>query len=184
MAIKLLITDFDGTLADTFEPNYAAYCEAFAKEGKTLSREKYQDCFGLRFDRFMDAMGIVDAETKGRIKEAKADAYPRHFDKLRPNTDLLEVLRAFKAMGGKIAIASTASERNLRAALRHMGAEDDFDLILAGESVKNGKPDPEIYLTVLKKMGVKAEEAIVFEDSQVGLEAAKAAGIEAIQVTI
>lgn len=182
--IKLLITDFDGTLADTFEPNYAAYCEAFSQEGLTLSKEKYRDCFGLRFDRFMDAMGIDDSEMRARIKVAKADAYPRHFDKLRPNTALLELLRAFKAMGGKIAIASTAREINLRAALRHLGADDDFDLILAGESVKNGKPDPEIYLTVLKELDVKAEEAIVFEDSEVGLKAAQCAGIKAIQVTI
>lgn len=48
--IKAIITDFDGTLVDTFEANLRAYQEAFYQVGITLMAEKYRECFGYRFD--------------------------------------------------------------------------------------------------------------------------------------
>ena len=50
--IKAIITDFDGTLVDTFEANLRAYQEAFANVGLSLSTDRYKECFGYRFDRF------------------------------------------------------------------------------------------------------------------------------------
>lgn len=67
-------------------------------------------------------------------------------------------------------------------ALRHIGADNDFDMILAGESVTKGKPDPEIYQTVLAKFNIAPEDALVFEDSEVGFKAAEAAGIKYITI--
>lgn len=183
MAVKLLITDFDGTLVDTFEANYRAYGEAFSAVGLELTRQRYRECFGFRFDRFMGAMGVDDPAVRADIRRIKGECYPSHFGHLVVNRPLLGMLRAFRRAGGKTAIASTAREVNLRNALRHIGAEDDFDLILAGESVGKGKPDPEIYLTVLDRMGVDAADAIVFEDSPVGFVAAESAGIQYIKVT-
>lgn len=182
MAIKLLISDFDGTLVDTFEANFRAYAKAFEKVDLQLTREKYLDCFGFRFDKFMDKMWINDTEIRHQIKELKALYYPENFEFLKVNTPLLEFIRAFRNSGGKTAIASTAREKNLRNALRHINAENDFDLILAGENVTNGKPDPEIYQTVLEHFGIPASEALVFEDSEVGFQAAEAAGINYIAI--
>ena len=90
----------------------------------------------------------------------------------------------FRQGGGKTAVASTARGKNLVNALTHIGAIDDFDLILAGEDVKQGKPSPEIYATVISRMGVTAMEAIIFEDSNVGLQAAQASGAHFIKVTL
>lgn len=56
--VKLLITDFDGTLVDTFEANFLAYQMAFDKYGLELTEQQYRDCFGFRFDDFMTHMGI------------------------------------------------------------------------------------------------------------------------------
>ncbi len=182
MAVKLLITDFDGTLVDTFEANYRAYAEAFDAVERELTRERYRECFGFRFDRFMDAMGVEDDAVRAEIRRIKGECYPSHFSHLVVNRPLLEMLRAFRRSGGKTAIASTAREVNLLNALRHIGADGDFDLVLAGESVRRGKPDPEIYLTVLDRLGVGADEALVFEDSPVGFAAAESAGIRYIPV--
>lgn len=181
--IRYLITDFDGTLVDTFEANYRAYCEAFETVGLTLSRDQYRECFGLRFDNFMKAMGIESDEIKHRIKEIKGEVYPKYFDYLNVNRYLFEFIWAFHRAGGKTAIASTAREKNLRNALRHIGAENDFDLILAGESVSKGKPDPEIYLKALERLGASPDEALIFEDSEVGCKAAEAAGVRFIKIT-
>lgn len=180
--IKLLITDFDGTLVDTFEANYRAYIQAMDSIGLELSRERYRECFGFRFDRFMEALGISDESKKSRIREAKAECYPDHFNCLVVNRPLLEFIRAFRRGGGLTAIASTARENNLMNALRYIGADNDFDMILAGESVKKGKPDPEIYQTVLDKFNIAPDDALVFEDSEVGFKAAEAAGIKFITI--
>lgn len=183
MDVKLIICDLDGTLVDTFEANYRAYSDAFESVGLALSREHYSDCFGLRFDNFMSAMGINNPEVRKRIKELKGEYYPRHFGYLKVNTPLIGLIRAFHLSGGKTAIASTAREKNLRNVIRYIGIEEYFDLILAGESVNKGKPDPEIYLKVLQQLACKPEEALIFEDSEVGFKAAANAGIRYIKVT-
>ena len=182
MAIRLIISDFDGTLVDTFEANYRAYSDAFAAQGLELSREKYRECFGFRFDRFMDCMNVDDTSVRNTIREIKSERYPDHFDSLVVNIPLLDFIRAFKCSGGCTAIASTARRKNLLNALRYIGADNDFDFVLAGENVVHGKPNPEIYNKVLEMAACNPDEAIVFEDSAVGFEAARAAQIPFIAI--
>lgn len=174
--IQAIITDFDGTLVDTFEANLLAYQEAFAKEGIRLTQDRYRECFGYRFDRFMNAMGIYDDAVAERIKEYKKESYPKYFNRIRINEPLIKLIASFKAMGGKTAIASTARRENLMNAVNYLGIEEDFDLIYAGVDVKKGKPSPEIYLKAMEALGVTAGQTLIFEDSEVGIQAAKAAG--------
>lgn len=180
--VKLLITDFDGTLVDTFRANFFAYQQAFFEMGQQLSEEIYKKCFGFRFERFMDVVGITDEETRKSIKELKAKYYPSFFSELRVNTPLLNMLRAFRQAGGKTAIASTARRKNLENVLIYIHAMDAFDLVLAGEEVKEGKPSPEIYQTILERFSLKPSEAIVFEDSPVGIQSAQSTGINYIVI--
>lgn len=180
--IELIITDFDGTLVDTFTANFKAYQHAFCSVGKVLTEDDYRNCFGFRFEKFMQTMQINDAEIASRIREEKGRCYPDYFEYLKVNKVLLQFIRSFRKSGGKTAIASTARKKNLMNALSYIGASEDFDLILAGEDVCKGKPSPEIYNAVLSKMDVKASNAIVFEDSEVGFLSAEAAGIKYVKV--
>lgn len=178
--IKLLITDFDGTLVNTFEANYSAYCKAFSECGLNLTRNTYQECFGLRYDDFMKKAGIIEKEIQKRIRQLKGEYYPLFFDKLMPNHPLISFIRSFKESGGHTALASTARKSNLINALKYLQLEEAFDFILAGEDVSKGKPNPEIYQKILNHYRIPAHEALVFEDSNVGIEAAKQAGINYI----
>lgn len=184
--IKAIITDFDGTLVDTFEANYQAYMLAFKRYyyeiGRELTREEYHKCFGLRFDAFMDAMGIDDEQLRRKIRREKARVYPLCFNSLVPNQPLISFMRSVKGSGVKLAIASTARRENLMNVLNYLHLAEMFDLILAGEQVKEGKPSPEIYLTCMQMLGVKAQETLVFEDSEVGLQAAEASGASFIKI--
>lgn len=174
--INAIITDFDGTLVDTFEANLRAYQKAFNDVGMNLSAEKYRQCFGFRFERFMMAMAIYDERTANIIREAKKEYYPQFFEFLKPNAALIELISSFHAMGGKTAIASTARKENLMNVVNYLGIENIFDLIFAGKDVKQGKPSPEIYLKAMDALGIQANETIIFEDSEVGIEAAKTSG--------
>lgn len=180
--IKLLITDFDGTLVDTFYANLAAYQDAFAECGYTLTEQQYKERFGLRFVEFMESMQIGDKFVRENIRQIKALVYPNYFYLLRVNRILLDYIRVFKISGGKIALASTARRKNLMNVLSYINAVDVFDLILTGEDVINGKPDPEIYYKAVKYFGLNSAEAIVFEDSKVGMKAAANAGISYIEI--
>lgn len=174
--IRAIVTDFDGTLVDTFEANFCAYQEAFQKEKINLTKAEYEACFGLRFERFMEAMNIDDIQMSNRIREYKKQFYPKYFSRLTVNKPLLILIKTFRGMGGLCAIASTARTENLMNVLKFLGLTDEFDCILSGADVKNGKPDPEIYLKAMIRLGVSPDETMIFEDSAVGVEAAEQSG--------
>ena len=184
MEIKLLITDFDGTLVNTFKANYLAYCRAFHEVNLCLTEEQYRQHYGLRFDDFMNAMGVDDVEIRKLIRIVKGECYPEYFDTLVVNQPLLDFIRLFHRNGGKTAVASTARGKNLNNALKHISAVNDFDLILAGEDVVEGKPSPEIYEKVMRRIGVTPNETLIFEDSAVGIKAASASGARFVKITI
>ena len=181
--ISAIITDFDGTLVDTFEANLRAYQKAFDVVGLNLTVEKYRQCFGYRFERFMTSLGITDEEICNFIREAKKEYYPQFFDYLKPNKSLIELVEAFHYMGGKTAIASTARRENLMNVVNHLRIGDIFDLIYAGIDVKQGKPSPEIYVKAMESLKASPDATLIFEDSEVGIEAAKASGAHYMIIT-
>ena len=181
--INAIITDFDGTLVDTFEANLRAYQCAFKNVGMTLSATEYLECFGLRFDRFMEAVGINEENVAAHIKEDKIKYYPKFFDVIRVNKTLLQLIDGFRNLGGKAAVASTARRENLMNVIDYLKISDHFDLIFAGDDVKNGKPNPEIYFKAMAALQSSPSDTIVFEDSEIGLSAAKASGARYIHVT-
>lgn len=181
--IKAIITDFDGTLVDTFEANLRVYQKVFSECGIILTAEKYRECFGLRYDAFMMSMSITDKHLANEIKELKKKYYPQYFEYFVPNHTLIGIIDTFHQMGGKTAIASTARKENLMNAVDALGLEKHFDLIFAGVDVIKGKPDPEIYNKTMAVLGVTQKETLIFEDSDIGVEAAVACGTKYIRVT-
>lgn len=181
--IKAIITDFDGTLVDTFEANLRAYQNAYQSVGLDITPEKYRECFGYRFERLMTATAVLDEKKADAIKEAKKQIYPTFFQYLNPNKALIELMTSFHNMGGKTAIASTARKENLMNVVNYLGLASMFDLIYAGVDVKQGKPSPEIYIKTMDALNVNPEEVLIFEDSPVGIEAARASGAHVLVVT-
>lgn len=182
--ISAIITDLDGTLVDTYEANYLAYERAFSDVGLALHPETYKECFGFRFDKFMLHVGVKDTAISNKIKELKKEYYPQYFDYLRPNIALIELIKTYKNIGLKTAIASTARKENLLNVINFLKISDLFDVILAGEDVDNGKPSPEIYQTSMDRLNIAPEETLIFEDSEVGLKAAQASGAHVIKITL
>jgi HAD superfamily hydrolase (TIGR01509 family) len=86
-------------------------------------------------------------------------------------------------MGLKIAVCTTSNEQAAKAITEKILHDIKFDLVLAGDVVKNKKPDPEIYNLALSKLGLKPDEVFVVEDSKNGVKAGKAAGAKVIVTT-
>ena len=181
--IKHIISDLDGTLVDTFEANYAAYKEVLAEYGFTLTRDAYRALFGQRLDGLLASL---DAERLlphvVSIKAQKAECYPRHFNLLRLNESLAGFYRMFISMGGHLALSSTASATNVANVLQSVGCEKLFEYVVTGETVKMGKPAPDCYLAVAEHWKVEPKHILVFEDSNIGIQAAINAGMHVIHV--
>ena len=188
MKKTLIITDFDGTLFDTFLVNYKSYQTAFKLCGLSLDIDTYKQCFGLRFNEFMNFVGITDVSIQQKIKTIKAAEYIKNVDCIRLNKNLVNFLKLAKENGITICVASTASKTNLMNVLTHFKIDNLFSFIVTGEDVENGKPSPEVYLKTIEIAGIirnriiQPSEVLIFEDSDVGIQAANAAGIDYIQV--
>lgn len=180
--IKAIITDFDGTLVFTKEANTKAYQEACKLCGHEFDADKYKnEAFGLRFNEMCDYVGIPQ-EIREKVKELKKKVYPKYFNYLELNLPLFLTLIRLHNEGVKTCIASTASKENLNNVLKYLDIEDIFDYVITGEDVKHGKPDPEVYLKALEKCECNPEDAVIYEDSEVGFKAAEAANVKYISV--
>lgn len=85
--------------------------------------------------------------------------------------------------GLKIAVCTTSNEQAAKAITEKILSDIKFDAVLAGDVVKNKKPDPEIYNLALSKLGLSPDEVFVVEDSKNGVKAAKAAGMKTVVTT-
>ena len=95
---------------------------------------------------------------------------------------VVETIRKLQKSGVPMAITSSAVRKSIEAILERLGLRDAFSLIVDGSEVVHGKPDPEAYLLTARKLRVEPERCLVLEDSQVGVVAAKRAGMVCVAI--
>lgn len=181
-----LLWDVDGTLVDTAELHFQAWC-ALAKEiGKPFTRADFAGTFGWRNPEIIPKLfGTHYTSTEvQQMGDRKEDLYRAEAEKgvfLLPGVPA--ILAAASEAGAKQAIGSSAPRRNIELILRITQTAPHFSAIVSMEDTTRGKPDPEVFLLAASKLGVAPERCIVFEDAPVGIQAAKAGGMRAIGVT-
>lgn len=174
--MKLIIVDLDGTLFDTKDVNYYAYKEAMEPYGYDLDYAYYCDfCNGRHYMDFLPQITTNDGEILSEMHNRKKEAYKRHLDKAKMNHGLVDIIRALKEKS-KVAVVTTASKQNCMEILQQFDILKLFDLVLTRDDIMKSKPDPEGFLKAMDYFKVLPEETIIFEDSDVGLEAAMKSG--------
>ena len=189
MALKALIFDCDGTLAETEEAHRTAFNLAFASAGLDWhwSVDRYRELLKVtggkeRIAHFIaeEQRQRVDINALHLAKNALySDTVRSGKVALRPG--VMRIITAAQAQGVALAIATTTSRSNLDSLiaatpLRHV----DFATIVTGEHVTRKKPDPEAYHIALNCLSLNPDACIAFEDSANGLSAARRAGIVTI----
>lgn len=175
--IKLILLDFDGTLADTRRANTLAYVQALAEAGYELTEEDYMaNYFGMRCEEFLARFGISDPEERECLRLRKIARYPSFFDTVHLNRPLWEFCQQFRAQGGRVWIVSTGSRANIENAMHHLGITDRIDGLLTGADVAHSKPAPDCFLEAMRREAVSPRETLIFEDSEIGIEAARRSG--------
>lgn len=183
MQTELLLIDFDGTLVDTRQANYRAYRDVLKEIGIELDEELYlREFFGMRCGEFLRRMGLTDSYEIDRLRRRKIEIYPQHFDTLRLNDWLWNMAQDFRKRGGKAWIVSTGQTVNIDNVMNHLGLVGCFDGVFTGADVMDSKPSPECFLKVMAAEGFSPEQTLIFEDSVVGLEAARKSGASFIKV--
>jgi len=184
--IKAFIFDLDGVITDTAEYHYKSWQKLADEEGLFFNREINEQLRGVsRMDSLeiiLDGKELAE-DLKKEMTDRKNAYYQKYLEKISKEDildDMESKLIELKEQGFKIAVAS--SSRNARKVLKNLKISDLFDTISDGNSVENAKPAPDLFLHTAEKLGVEAEECVVLEDAESGVEAALAANMIAVGV--
>lgn len=181
--IKGFFFDLDGTLVNTYKADYLAYRDAIQEVvGVEVTESGFAETHGLEMRDKLKKLDLQVGESDSRkIAAAKKTHYQKYLDLTEPNDQLIRLLAEF-AEHHAMVLVTTAKKENAVRVLRKHGLEEYFSHMVFGDEVVNPKPDPEGYRLALERSGLKASEAIAFEDTDSGLQAAEAAGIPVIHV--
>ena len=175
------IFDFDGVLTNSMEAHFGSYQEALAEANVPLDKDKFYSNAGMtgkeQIAFFADKAGIeVDVEKVYARKGQLWDNYTHCITKIPCN---LELLKCMRAAGYKTAIATGSTPGSVVPIMEKYQIQ--VDAIITAKDVKRGKPHPDLFLCAAEKLGFAPEMCVVVEDSDVGIEAAKAAGMKAMR---
>lgn len=185
--IKAVLFDLDGVLVDAREWHYEALNEALAVFGFGITRQEHDGYYNglptVHKLKKLSAEKGFPVELHGLIQSLKQKHTKRRLHSLtRPSFEKQLMLKQLKGAGIKIAVCSNSIRETVEVMLENAMLKHYFDLLLSNEDVKNNKPDPEIYLLAMEKLGVKPEETIIVEDAPHGVMAAKASGATVLVV--
>jgi 2-phosphoglycolate phosphatase len=176
--LRAVLFDFDGTLGDSYVAITASVNHVRAFNGlPPLSEAEVRPHVGRGPDKLLDS-----TVGRGSLAENLAEYRRHHVSVMRQGTRLLSgaelVLRALHDRGIRSAICSNKPVAFTRNLLRWLGIAEFLELVLGPEDVPRPKPAPDMLLEALRRLNVRAEEAIYVGDMTVDVDAARAAGIE------
>lgn len=186
MGIELVIFDMDGLMFDTENVTFRAYMEIGKERGIVTNRQQYVQILGLKQEdiekiyRGFFGEDFDAAKFYCDVAQRKLDILGREGIPIKPG--LLELLEELEKRNIKRAVASGSSIDTIEGYLVQSGLTEKFDMVLSSQSVKRGKPAPDVFLKVCEKMKVEPGHALVLEDSINGVQAAVAGGIKVIAV--
>jgi HAD superfamily hydrolase (TIGR01509 family) len=182
--IKAAIFDMDGLLIDSERIIMQGCIQAAAGIGITYTQAEYVELVGRIWadsTRLMTQQ-LGSEESFQHVMQGLntyLDAC-NHVFPLKPGA--LALLKYYQAQGIICSVASSSPTPHITHRLTHTGVLDYFSHVTSGQEVTRGKPNPDIYLLALQKLGLQAEECIAFEDSELGAQAAIAAGLRVVVV--
>jgi len=183
---RALIFDMDGVLIDSEPLWHEAEIASAGEAGLVLTPEDCLRTTGLRVDEAVAYWCERHPHLAPHREVLVASTLDRLVDLVSrrgmPKPGVDEVLALARSRGLRLALASSSPYRVIHAVLDALGLHAVFEVIHSAEEEARGKPDPAVYLTTARKLGIEPELCIAVEDSPNGLLSAKAAGMKCIVV--
>lgn len=181
-----IIFDWDGVIVDSSLQHQKSWDELAIEEKKNLPEGHFKKGFGRKNSYIIpEVLGWSrDAQEIERLANRKEELYREivAHNGVIVLEGVRELLIALKQKGIPFGIGSSTPRANIELILQREHLKDYFEVIVSAEDVKEGKPNPEVFLKVAQRLGVEPNKAIVFEDTQVGVDAARAGGMLAVAV--
>lgn len=180
---KAALFDFDGTLADTMEDNFLAWKKSFSRYNVNMAREDYFPLEGLTLPEIAERICkkySIDSKNSIDIVKFKNEFYIKH-NKFRfyPGAEnLIKNLKKSKSL----ALVSASPKEKLKKTVPEYFL-NSFDVIVSGDDIKHGKPDPEPYLKAIETLSLDSRSCIAIENAPLGIQSAKAAKVYCIAIT-
>jgi beta-phosphoglucomutase family hydrolase len=181
--IQGIIFDCDGTLADTMPLHWRAWQTITARHRLHLPEDRFYSLGGVPSRDILKMLAqeqglAIDHLAVAREKEAE---YLPLIAQVEPINTVVGVARANH---GKIplAVASGGTRKIIEQVLEHLGIRHLFNAIVTSEDVVNQKPAPDIFLEAARRIGVPPQRCRAYEDTDLGMQAIRAAGMEAVDV--
>ncbi len=181
-----VLWDMDGVIVDTAPYHFAAWQRVFKKRGVKFTLTEFKRSFGRRNETIIPdildkRISATEITAIAREKEAIFRRLGRN--KIQPFPGAVNLIKHLAERRVEIALVSSTPARNIRVVLGGLGIADLFQIVISGEDVTKGKPDPEGFLLAAERLGIRSANCVVIEDSTAGVSAAKRAGMHCVAVT-
>lgn len=182
-AFKAYLFDCDGTVADSMPLHYIAWKKALGEWGCEFDEELFYAWGGMPIVKIISTLN----EKRGLSMPVEAVAVRKeslYYDLLPRLQAVPEVLEHIEAQHGRIpfAVVSGSTRESVAASLTSLKLLDKFDALVCAGDYQKSKPDPEAFLLAAAKLGVEPEACLVFEDTEMGIQAATAGGMAWVKV--
>ncbi len=180
---RAYLFDLDGTIADSMPLHYRSWMQAVEEAGGTFPEELFYSLGGVPLPRTVEILNerlgySMDPAAVARRKEV---LYLEMLPELKPIATVVDVIERERGRL-KFAVVSGSPRESIVRTLEALGLLEDFPVLVGAEDYAHGKPDPEPFLTAAARLGVRAEDCLVFEDADAGIASAEAAGMRWVRI--
>ena len=183
MSIQALIFDCDGTLTDSMPVHYISWHATLSRHGVVFEEDRFYALGGMPTDKIIAMLSVeqgIPLDHVALAREKEAD----FLNQLHLVVPIEPVVRIVREQHGKLkmAVASGGWRQVVRRQLELIGYLDHFDAIVAAEDTERHKPEPDVFLEAARRLDVPPQFCRVYEDSDLGIEAARRAGMQWVDV--
>ena len=174
------IFDCDGTLTDSMPLHFVAWRDTLARYGMSFPEPRFYAMGGMPTVKIVQILAeehnvIVPV---AQVAVEKEQAFLDQLSLLRPIDHTCNLAKKLKREGQKIAVASGSDRHSVSRQLQQIDMQDCFEVIVAAEDTQRHKPAPDAFLLAARRLGVQPTACCVWEDSDLGIQAAQAAGMD------
>lgn len=185
MKYKAILFDMDGVLIESEYLMRSSAIQALADFGIQAHHEDFFEFTGMGEDRFVG--GVAEKHGHEYVTAMKDLAYDYYGQRVKAEANfpdgVKEMLQALHSRGITLAVCSAADLRKVRYNIQAIGVDERlFSALVTGSDVERKKPFPDIYLEGARRIGIDPKDCLVVEDAISGIQAAHAAGMDAVGV--
>jgi len=180
---KAYLFDCDGTIADSMPLHFVAWSTVLAEHGATMDEDTFYAWGGMPIREILSTLNALQGLDMpvAQVAERKEELYYEILPELKAVPEVLEHIHD-KYGHIPFAVVSGSTRESVVASLNTLGILDRFDTLVCAGDYAKAKPDPEPFLLAAQRLGVAPEDCLVFEDTDMGIQSATAAGMQSVKV--